>query len=137
MILTILFIAALVLGFIFIVICDKKCWDCTLPALLIVIGAFGCMACGGLAACERPKKAYNSYYKEWNRKYLGLEARIEAWNNGGEDQYLWDDVKDFNSDLKDAQYWANNYWTNWMNEQACNEFETFDIPEYKRSNENE
>lgn len=49
--------------------------------------------------------------------------------------YLWDDVKEFNSDLEYAQYWANNYWTNWMNERACNEFETFDIPDYKRSNE--
>lgn len=137
MILTILFIVAAVLGLIFIPICDKKWWDFTIPVLMMVIGIFGCLVCGALIPCERTKKAYNSYYKEWNRKHLGLEARIEAWNKGGEDPYLWDDVKDFNNDLKDAQYWANNYWTNWMNEQACNEFETFDIPEYKRSNENE
>ena len=135
MILTILFIAAVVFGFIFIPICNIKDWDITFPAVLMVIGIFGCIACGGMVTCERTKKAYNSYYKEWNRKYLGLEARIEAWNNGGEDQYLWDDVKEFNSDLEDAQHWANSYWTNWMNEQACNEFETFDIPEYKRSKE--
>ena len=91
--------------------------------------------CAALIPCERSSKAYNSYYKEWNRKHAGLEARIEAWNKGGEDPYLWDDVKEFNSDLEYAQYWANNYWTNWMNERACNEFETFDIPDYRRSNE--
>ncbi len=134
MILTILFIVAVILGFILISICDKKCWDVTGPVLLIVIGVCGCLMCGALIPCKRARKAYNTYYKEWNRKYLGLEARIEAWNNGGEDLYLWDDVREFNSDLEFAQSWANNYWTSWLNEQACNEFEKFDIPEYKRNN---
>lgn len=135
MILLILFIAALVLGFFFIYVCDKKCWDFTIPIMMMVIGVFGTLVCAALIPCERSSKAYNSYYKEWNRKHAGLEARIEVWNKGGEDPYLWDDVKEFNSDLEYAQYWANNYWTNWMNERACNEFETFDIPDYRRSNE--
>ena len=135
MILLILFIVALVLGFIFTILCDKKCWDVTIPVLLMVIGACGCLLCGAIIPGERTNKAYNSYYEDWNRKRSGLAARIEAWNKGGEDPYLWDDVRKFNSDLEYAQYWANNYWTNWMNECACNEFETFDIPEYRRSNE--
>lgn len=135
MILIILFVAAIILGFIFVRICDKRLWDYTIPIVIMSIGFFGCLVCGALAACERTSKAYNTYYEEWNRKYLGFEARIKAWNSGGEDPYLWDEVKKFNSDLEYAQYWANNYWTNWMNECACNEFETFDIPDYKRSNE--
>lgn len=134
MILLILFIVSLVLGFILIFIADKKCWDVVVPVLMMVVGVFGCLICGALIPCERSEKAYNLYYKEWNRKYLGLEARIEAWNKGGEDPYLWEDVKEFNSDFEYAQYWANNYWTNWMNERACNEFETFDIPDYRGSN---
>lgn len=133
MILVILFVSVAILGFLLIFACD----DVSIPVLMIVCGIIACLVCGVTALCERTKGAYNSYYKEWNRKHLGLEARIEAWNRGGEDPYLWEDVKEFNSDLEYAQYWANNYWTNWMNEQACNEFETFDIPEYKRSNENE
>ena len=133
MILTILFIVALVLGFLLIPICDKRGWDITIPVLLLIAGACGGILSGGLIVCERTKGAYNSYYKEWNRKHLGLEARIEAWNKGGEDPYLWEDVKRFNSDLKESQRWANNYWTNWMNEQACNEFKPFDIPNYERS----
>jgi hypothetical protein len=60
----------------------------------MIIGVLGCLICGALIPCERSKKAYNYYYKEWNRKHLGLEARIEAWNKGGEDPYLWDDVKE-------------------------------------------
>lgn len=135
MILVILFIVALVLGFILIFVFDKKCWSIAIPALLMITGVFGCLVCGALIPCERSSGAYNSYYREWNRKHSGLEARIKAWNDGGEDPYLWDDVKKFNSDLEYAQYWANNYWTNWMNERACNEFDTFDIPEYKRSKE--
>lgn len=135
MILVILFISAAILGFASIYICDKKCWDVIFPVLLMIIGVLGCLICGALIPCERSEKAYNNYYKEWNRKHLGLEARIEAWNKGGKDPYLWDDVKEFNSDLEYAQYWANNCWTNWMNERACNEFETFDIPEYKRNGE--
>ena len=135
MILVILFISAAILGFASICICDKKCWDVIFPVLLMIIGVLGCLICGALIPCERSEKAYNNYYKEWNRKHLGLEARIEAWNKGGEDPYLWDDVKEFNSDLEYAQYWANNCWTSWMNERACNEFETFDIPEYKRNGE--
>lgn len=135
MILVILFIAAIILGFVFIYVCDKKCWDFTIPVLMMVVGVVGCLLCGTLIPCERSAKAYNKYYEEWNRKHSGLEARIEAWNRGGEDPYLWEDVKEFNSDLEYAQYWANNYWTNWMNERACNEFETFDIPDYRRSNE--
>lgn len=133
MILTILFITFLVLGLIFIPICNKQDWDCFLPALSVTIGVLFCFIGGALIASERSEKGYTSYYREWNRKSCGLEARIEAWNKGGEDPYLWDDVKKFNSDLKNAQHWANSYWTNWLNERACNEFETFDIPEYKRS----
>ena len=135
MILLILFIAAFVLGFVFIYVCSEKCWDFTVPVLMVVVGVAGGIVCGAMIPCERSSKAYNSYYKEWNRKHAGLEARIEAWNKGGEDPYLWEDVKEFNSDLEYAQYWANSYWTNWMNERACNEFETFDIPDYRRSNE--
>lgn len=133
MILTIIFGIALVLGFVFIPICHKKKWDYFLPVLSLIVGLIFLLMGGALIARERTKGAYTSYYREWNRKYLGLEARIEAWNKGGEDPYLWDDVKKFNSDLKNAQYWSNNYWTSWMNERACNEFETFKIPEYKRS----
>lgn len=135
MILVILFISAAILGFASIYICDKKCWDVMFPVLLMIIGVIGCLMCGALIPFERSEKAYNNYYREWNRKHSGLEARIEAWNKGGEDPYLWDDVKEFNSDLEYAQHWANNCWTSWMNERACNEFETFDIPEYKRNEE--
>lgn len=135
MILAILFISAAILGFASIYICDKKCWDIIFPVFLMIIGVFGCLICGVLIPCKRSEKAYNNYYREWNRKHLGLEVRIEAWNKGGEDPYLWDDVKEFNSDLEYAQYWANSCWTSWMNERACNEFETFDIPEYKRNEE--
>lgn len=135
MILLILFIVSLVLEFILIFVANKKCWDLTIPTFLTTVGFLGCLICGTLVLYEKTKGAYNFYYEEWDRKYLGLEARIKAWNKGGEDPYLWDDVKKFNSDLEYAQSFANNYWTNWMSEQACNEFETFDIPDYKRSNE--
>ena len=69
MILVILFIAVVILGFVFIFICNNKCWDFTFPVLLMIVGIFGCFICGALIPCERSAKAYNKYYEEWNRKY--------------------------------------------------------------------
>lgn len=88
MILLILFISVIILGFFFICLCDKKCWDFTVPVLMMVVGIFDTLVCAALIPRERSSKAYNSYYKEWNRKHAGLEVRIEAWNKGGEDPYL-------------------------------------------------
>ena len=99
----ILFISAIILDFVFIYICEKKCWDLTLILLIFVVGLIGIM-CDALIPCGRSSEAYGFYYKERNRKHAGLEARIEALNKGEEDPYLWDDVKEFNSDLEYAQY---------------------------------
>lgn len=71
-------------------------------------------------------------YKKWDKEYRGLAARIELWYGGAEDNELWENVKDYNSKLKNAQIWANSPWTNWLHERECNKFETFDMPNYER-----
>lgn len=88
MILLILFISAIILGFFFIYLCDKKCWDFTVPVLMMVAGIFSTLVCAALIPCERSSKAYNSYYKEWNRKHAGLEARIEHGTKA-EKPHIW------------------------------------------------
>lgn len=71
-------------------------------------------------------------YKKWDKEYRGLAARIELWYEGAEDDELWENVKDYNLKLKNAQIWANSPWTNWLHERECNKFETFDMPNYER-----
>lgn len=102
---------------------DGLCW-----AILIggFIGALGTVTAVGTYGCERSSSGYEEHYDEWNTRYRGLAARIEIWKQGAEDPKLWDDVEEYNKELEDAQYWANNNWINWFNENACNEFETFD-----------
>jgi hypothetical protein len=102
---------------------EGLCW-----AILIggFIGALGTVTAVGTYVCERGSSGYEEHYDEWDTRYRGLAARIEIWKQGAEDPKLWDDVKEYNKELEDAQYWANNNWTNWFNENACNEFETFD-----------
>jgi len=102
---------------------DGLCWAILIGAL---IGAFGTVTAVGTYASERSSSGYKEHYDEWNTRYRGLAARIEIWKQGAEDLKLWDDVEEYNKELEDAQYWANNNWTNWFNENACNEFETFD-----------
>lgn len=76
------------------------------------------------------------YRNQWSAQYTGLEQRIENWENSDHtDAILWSDVQKYNDKLIDARYWNNNAWVGWFNERGCNEFETFDIPDYKRSNE--
>ena len=41
----ILFISAIILDFVFIYICEKKCWDLTLILLIFVVGLIGIMCC--------------------------------------------------------------------------------------------
>lgn len=69
---------------------------------------------------------------QWSAKYTGLEQRIENWEDGDHtDAMLWSDVQKYNNDLIHAKYWNNNAWVGWLNERACQEFETIDIPAYE------
>jgi len=105
---------------------DAGAW---MVILCLFIGGGGTIALAGTAATERSKSGYETSYKEWDSRYRGLSARITLWENGAEDPNLWDEVEKYNSDLTDAQYWANNKWTNWWNEYACNDFDVIeDIP---------
>lgn len=97
--------------------------------ICLFIGGGGTIALMGTIATERSKGGYELHYQEWDSRYRGLSARITLWENGAEDPNLWDEVKKYNSDLTDAQYLADNKWTNWWNEYACNEFNIIeDIP---------
>ena len=102
---------------------DGLCWAILIGAF---IGAFGTVVAVGTYGSERSSSGYREHYDEWDTRYRGLAARIETWKQGAEDPKLWDDVEKYNKELEDAKYWANNIWTNWFNENACNEFETFD-----------
>ena len=102
---------------------DGLCWAILIGAF---IGAFGTVVGVTSYVAERGSSGYREHYDEWDTRYRGLAARIETWKQGAEDPKLWDDVEKYNKELEDAKYWANNLWTNWFNENACNEFETFD-----------
>lgn len=110
-------------------------WVASFVVISLFIGGAGTFVVGSTYICERTKSGYEQNYDKWDSRQRGLAARIKEWNNGAEDDKLWDEVKKYNSDLKESQYWANSSWTSWFNENACNEFEAFDIPEYQRDKE--
>lgn len=72
-------------------------------------------------------------YKNWEKEYKGLEARIIVWNGGGEDEGLWEDVEKYNAKLELHKKCASNFFINWYCEQECNKFELFEIPPHERS----
>lgn len=125
----------------FLCIPAYKLWDTKedLSIALWVLGICGILAigmCGIGCMVEQSSSMTQKYRNQWSAKYTGLEQRIENWENGDHtDATLWSDVQKYNDKLIDAKYWNNNAWVGLFNERACQEFETFDIPEYKRNNE--
>lgn len=107
--------------------------DISIPFWMLgICGIFVLAICGTGCMVEQSNSITQKYRDQWSAKYVGLEQRIENWENGDHtDATLWSDVQKYNDELIDAKYWNDNVWVNWFNERACQEFETFDIPSYE------
>ena len=60
-----------------------------------------------------------------------LEYRLENDGLGIGNELLYNDIVEFNKELKDAKYYANNLWTNWF---VNNEIAKIDYIEVKGNN---
>ena len=58
----ILFISAIILDFVFIYICEKKCWDLTLILLIFVVGLIGIMCCNFIDETKQESEAKSIFY---------------------------------------------------------------------------
>ena len=56
-----------------------------------------------------------------------LEYRLENDNLGTGNELLYHDIVEFNQELKDVKYYANNLWTNWFVNGYIAEIDYIDI----------
>jgi len=101
------------------------CLSCIIVSMITFTFMFGCFLNSHIDK--------NFAYNNWEKEYKGLEARITVWNDGGEEDSLWEDVEKYNAKLELHKKCANNFFINWYCEQECNKFEPFDIPPHERS----
>lgn len=122
MIITLICLTLIVVGAVFVVIGKKKndyyndfginFWG----AILIVLGISGCLLTfgfiiGNATTCEL------NYESVLHEKEV-LEYRIEHMEeNITGNEMLYNDIVEFNNNLRNTKKWANSLWTNWFNNQ--------------------
>lgn len=88
----------------------------------ILFVTFLCL-CGNIKINE-DIEYQNTYYHRATLEYR-LE-NIEKNNVGNE--YLYNDIVEFNNSLRSTKKWANNPWTNWFNNQKIAELDYIELP---------
>lgn len=122
MIITLISFAVIVVGIIFVVISKKthdwntEEWTNFVGWLLVVLGiVFSLLTVGFIignaTTCEL------NYQNVMHEKEM-LEYRIEHMEeNITGNEMLYNDIVEFNNELRNVKKWANNPWTNWFNNQ--------------------
>lgn len=82
-----------------------------------------------LALCGNEKLNGDIEYKNAYYQREVLEYRLEniEKNNVG-NEYLYNDIVEFNNSLRSTKKWANNSWTNWFNNQRIAELDYIELP---------
>lgn len=117
MIITILSIALLVAGIILLCFEDKYCYISELPfvfgGFFTFIGFIAICCCAFMSLTVQVNKDIG-YQNALYQKEM-LEYRID---NADQDivgnELLYNDIVEFNNDLRIVKKWSNNYWTNWF-----------------------
>lgn len=123
MIITLMFICMIIIGIILLVI-EKKCrrkisWSIrdTLESIgiaLIIIGTITSIFTCALIVSNAIGYELN-YQNALHEKEM-LEYRIEHMEeNITGNEMLYNDIVEFNNELRAEKKWANNLWTNWFN----------------------
>ena len=85
-------------------------------AILIIVG-FGVTAIIGTSAIIIQVNEDVDYQNMMHKKDM-LEYRIEHMDdNIIGNEMLYNDIVEFNNELRTIKKWANNQWTNWFNNQ--------------------
>lgn len=82
-----------------------------------------------IALCGNEKLNGDIEYKNAYYQREVLEYRLEniEKNNVG-NEYLYNDIVEFNNSLRSTKKWANNPWTNWFNNQRIAELDYIELP---------
>lgn len=117
MIVTLIVIAVIITGIVCLAIGSNwrySNWVYEIGAMFTVCGLIASLFVGGFIIdtnCNKDIKYQNTLYEREM-----LEYRIDNMNNdivGNE--MLYNDIVEFNNELRSVKKWANNPWTNWFN----------------------
>lgn len=123
MIITLIFIAFLIVG---IIINDE------LPRIpLIAIGFFGTIFCIlGICLVQIPKEV--DYQNKVYEKEM-LEYRIDnIEDNITGNEMIYNDIVEFNNDLRHEKKWINNPFTNWFYNEDIATIDYIELEDFKR-----
>ena len=104
----------------------KGDWAFTIAIVLTLIGFFGVI---GVTAgiCNAQINRDVKYQNAIHEKEM-LEYRIEHMEeNIIGNEMLYNDIVDFNNELRNVKKWANNPWTNWFYNQDIATIEYIEI----------
>ena len=119
MLIVIITIIGLVLSILGIIVCCNSwlCieWEDVLGGISLILSCiFGTallIELGLILCVQIPAK--NDYEKALMQREM-LEYRLENDGLGIGNELLYNDIVEFNKELKDAKYYIDNLWTNWF-----------------------
>ena len=138
MILTILFISALLIGVAMVItsnIIDNKTkyiapeWLHPIGCSLIVLFSVASVFAAAILFVNLTAK--DTDYEAALYEKQVLEARLEQLENSPYsigNEYLYHDIVEFNNELRSVKKWANNPWTSWFNNEKIASIDYVDIP---------
>jgi hypothetical protein len=133
MIITLISFAILFIGISLLVlykVCDKKC--CKSPkvkrfclkiassyldiisGVILIVGFGAAFACSLLAISNTVTKQVEFEKVLYEKKTIEYRIEHQEDNTVG-NELLYEDIIEFNNNLRLTRYWANNPWTNWFN----------------------
>ena len=133
MLLTLMFVACLVIGILFVVFGDGHRTSIFVTQVSSVyIGTFGLLCVGTAILCSHI--GVNQQIAHNRIEYESIIAEIQAVNTDTEDVskvQVIKDVKEWNQDVHSSKYLASNLWTNWFySQKVVNAMEYIEIPEW-------
>ena len=122
MIITLIGLALLIVGIVLTIIWNKKRWELCNYENAIEICAFVCSFVGSAVTFLSiifiliNVVNYDVEYQDMLCKKEMLEYRIEHMEeNITGNEMLYNDIVEFNNELRSEKKWANSPWTNWFN----------------------
>ena len=139
MLIVIITIIGLILGIVGIIACCNSWFDIDWEDILggistgvVIVVGFALFVETIMVACVQiPAK--HDYEKVLMEKEM-LEYRLENDSLGVGNELLYNDIVEFNKELKDVKYHANNPWTNWFVNGYIAEIDYIEVKENNSGN---
>lgn len=121
MIITLIFIGMIIIGIILCIISKNRKLNWTtrdnlsfIGGMIIILGIIACLFAGVFIVSKAI--SYDLNYQNVLHEKEMLEYRIEHMEeNITGNEMLYNDIVEFNNELRSQKKWANNPWTNWFN----------------------